>query len=142
MAQQDKKEGKDKTEDQLYEERRMLGEESPKQDIEHGRPIEPGPTLIPPIGGGKAVLLGNNADRGSAGKMNTDLPGGLAEAKAMFEQMTREQDTTTTISDRGVTLMMTPDGTMLRINADGGVRIERPIEIGDRTREVIHFKGQ
>lgn len=141
VAQEDKKEGKDEAEDQLYEWRRMLGEESPKRDFEAGRPIEPGPTLMPTFGGGKSVLVGNNAKANSRGYM-TDLPGGLTEARTLFEQMTRGQTVTTDVSDRGVTRMSAPDGTMLRINADSGVRIERPIEIEDKTREVIHFKSK
>jgi hypothetical protein len=31
------------------------------------------------------------------------------------------------------------DGTQLRINTDGTVRIERPITIGRKRREIIHF---
>jgi hypothetical protein len=141
LASQDKKDGKDKADDILNRERELLGEEPPKQELEHGRPIEPGPTMIPAFSPPRSVLRGDNAAP-AADRMNSDLPGGLDEATVLFGQMTRGQPLTKKITDRGVSMTTASDGTMLRINPDGSVRIERPIEIDDKTREIIHFKNR
>ncbi len=89
----------------------------------------------------KDVLLGLNA-RASGSKFNTDLPGGLNEAQKLFGALTRGQTVKTEIAEDGVTMIRASDRTQLRIKADGSVRVERPIGIGKRTREIIHFKDK
>ncbi|MGH6796665.1 MAG: hypothetical protein ACREDD_10620 [Methylocella sp.] len=71
--------------------------------------------------------------------MNTDLLGGLDEAKTLFESLTEGQTLTPDVSDKGTTMLRATDCTQLRINTDGSVRIDRPIDINGRTREKIHF---
>lgn len=61
--------------------------------------------------------------------MNSDLPGGFDEAKALIESLAMGQVVTTEITDKGVIRMAADDGTQLRIMPDGTVRIDRPISI-------------
>jgi len=85
--------------------------------------------------------MGSNP-RPSAGRFNTDLPGGLDEAKALFRSLTMGQAVKTEISDRGVMRFTADDGTQLRINAEGYARIDRPDSIARKYRETIHFKNR
>lgn len=87
------------------------------------------------------MLIGNNA-KPVSGRFNTDLPGGLEEAKALFGSLTKGQTVKTEITDKGVTRMTADDGTQLRINADGSIRINRPVSIERKYRETIHFNEQ
>ncbi|WP_152428333.1 hypothetical protein [Methyloferula stellata] len=141
VAEQDKKGDADHEDlnERAYEQRRRLGLTTPQEDVEHGHPRPPPEPLVAPAEVPKNVLLGLHA-RGSGSKFNTDLPGGLNEAQKLFEALTRGQTVTTEVTERGVTRSHVPDGTQLRINANGGVRIERPITMGAKTMEVIHFR--
>jgi hypothetical protein len=71
--------------------------------------------------------------------MNSDLPGGLEEAEALFRSLTSGQTIIESVSARGTRLFRASNGTQLRINPDGSVRIERLIDVNGRTREIIHF---
>jgi hypothetical protein len=138
LASQDKKEGKDKAKDFLDEERRLLGEDSADDDLEHHRPIEPGPTLIFPAGSARSVLIGKNSI-GKPDAYMTDLPGGLHEAKALFEQLTSGQTMLPPIDENGTLMLRSTEGIQLRINRDGGIRIDRPLDIDGKKIETIHF---
>jgi hypothetical protein len=131
----------DEPDRELEEEKRILGTETEQEQIEHGHPINPLETPIAPLAGPppKSTLLGNNP-KPSSGRFNTDLPGGLEGAKALFESLAKDQAVTTEITDKGVTRMTADDGTQLRILPDGTVRIDRPVSIEGKHRETIHFK--
>lgn len=60
----------------------------------------------------------------------------------MFESRTQGQDVKTEITKYRVIRSYTDDGRQLRINADGTVRIDRPISIDGRTIEIVHFQGR
>ncbi|MGH6795392.1 MAG: hypothetical protein ACREDH_09400, partial [Methylocella sp.] len=124
----------------LDEERRVLGTETTDEDVEHGHPIDPletptVPLVAPPS---KSVLIGNNP-KPAGSRFNTDMPGGLEEAETLFGSVTQGQTVKTEITDEGVTRMTADDGTQLRINADGSIRIDRPVSIEGIYRETIHF---
>jgi hypothetical protein len=132
----------DEPDRELEEERRLLGTETEQEQIEHKHPIDPLETPIAPLAGppSRSVLIGNNARSGSADRTNSDLPGGLDEAKALFESLTKGQGARTFVTRDGVTITQADDGTQLRIMPDGSVRVERPINIGRKRREIIHFE--
>jgi hypothetical protein len=96
------------------------------------------PLLAPPS---RSVLIGNNATLAGS-RFNTDLPGGLDEATARFETLTKGQAIEKDIGKGGATMLRAADGTQLRINADGSIRIDRPIDIDGRKQETIHFSGK
>ncbi len=133
----------DESERALEEEKHLLGEETEEKEIEHGRPIDPLEVPTVPLTGPppSSTLIGNNA-RPSGSKLNTDLVGGLDEAKSLFESLTEGQGTKTFITPDGVTITQADDGTLLRIMPDGSVRIERPVDIDGLRREVIHFNAE
>jgi hypothetical protein len=89
------------------------------------------------------VLIGNNAKSGSgSSRINTDLPGGLDEAKALFGQLTKGQQIKSEITKDGTTRYYTDDNkTQLRTNTDGAIRIDREIEFGSKNKETIHFNA-
>ena len=139
-------------EEKLYEERRALGETTPEEDQRHGKPIDPlGPTPFPfagprPAGAGgspsKTELLGGNPKLGGS-RWNTDLPGGRAEAEALFEQLAAGQTILKEIDKQGDIRLFTPDQRIqLRIKANGEARIDRPIDVDGTARETIHFNGR
>jgi hypothetical protein len=66
----------------------------------------------------------------------------LDEATALFESMTQGQAIEKDIGKDGATMLRAADGTQLRINVDGSIRIDRPIEIDGRKQETIHFLGK
>jgi hypothetical protein len=122
-----------------YEERRRLGQTSPKENVEHGRaPFELPTPLLEEGLPSKSVLIGEHF-RPASNQFNTDLPGGLDEAAALFKQLAEDQTIQTEVTSAGTTRYFAPDGTQLRINADGAIRLERPIDIDGKVREVIHF---
>ena len=131
--------------DDVYEERRALGTETPEEDIQHGRPIDPLQTpTVPAVGPpSKSVLIGNNpGTRPRSDRYNTDLPGGLDQAKALFESLTKGQSINTEVTKDGTTRYFTFDNKIqLRINSDGAIRIDREIDLNGKTRETIHFGG-
>ncbi len=139
VAAQDKKADHEDLNERAYEQRRLLGLTTPQEDVAHGHPRPFPEPLVAPAEVPKNVLLGLNA-RASGSKFNTDLPGGQDEARKLFDALARGQTITTEVTERGVTRSHVPDGTQLRINANGGVRIERPITMGAKTMEVIHFR--
>jgi hypothetical protein len=111
--------------------------------IAHGRPIDPLQTPTVPLVGPppKSVLLGNDASPSGSSRMNTELPGGLDEARALFESLTQGQGVQTAITKYSVTRIFADDGTQLRINADGSIRIDLPISIDGRNWETIRFNS-
>jgi hypothetical protein len=79
-------------------------------------------------------------------KMTTDArgrPAGLAlegEAKTLFQRLTTGQSVTTEEDKYGNTKTSTSDQRLnLRIKVNGDVRIDRPVDIGGKDRETIHF---
>jgi hypothetical protein len=56
--------------------------------------------------------------------------------------MTQGQAIEKDIGKDGATMLRAADGTQLRINVDGSIRIDRPIEIDGRKQETIHFLGK
>ena len=69
---------------------------------------------------------GNNIVQGS-GRVNSDLPGGQAEAGQKFGELTAGQGTSV---DAKTGHTVADDGTRLRNNADGTARIDRPASVG------------
>ncbi|WP_374308907.1 hypothetical protein [Methylocella sp.] len=151
-------EGGDRSEDEkLYEERRELGETTPEEDRRHGRPIDPLDTTPLPLGaprpasgpkpatGGlpsKTEFLGSNPQPGGS-RWNTDLPGGKAEAEALFEQLRGSKQKFHEFDDAGSERIWTEDHSVqLRMKANGDIRIERQIDIGGKQFETIHFGGK
>lgn len=133
----------DKPDKNLEEERGLLGSETEQREIEHIHPVAPAvvpvfPRLRPPS---RSALIGNNS-KPAGSRFNTDLPGGLDEATALFESMTQGQAIEKDIGKDGATMLRAADGTQLRINVDGSIRIDRPIEIDGRKQETIHFLGK
>jgi hypothetical protein len=128
----------DKPERELEEEKRTLGTETEEEEVRHGHPIDPGqvplPLLAPPS---RSVLIGNNS---AGSRFNTDLPGGLDGAKALFESLTKGQAIEKDIGKGGATMLRAADGTQLRINADGSIRIDRVIDIDGRKQETTFFR--
>ena len=87
------------------------------------------------------MVIGSNPEEAKS-RFNTDLTGGLEEAKAMFDSLTKGQPVKTEITDRGVTRITADDGTQLRLTPNGDIRIDRPISIKGKYRETIHFRKQ
>jgi hypothetical protein len=87
--------------------------------------------------------LGIILERGQAAiVINTDLPGGLDQAEALFESLTKGQSINTEVTKDGTTRYFTDDNKIqLRINSDGAIRIDREIDLNGKTRETIHFGG-
>lgn len=139
--------GENAEEDKLEDFKAKLGEETDEEAVRHGRPLDPLDT--PAVGGAPAVrapaaasskteLVGNNVQP-AGGRWNTDLPRGLSEAKAVFERLTVGQGVRTETTKDGVTRTIAEDGTQLRINADGSIRIDRSGDFGAKNHETIHF---
>jgi len=82
-------------------------------------------------------LLGHNPRSGN-GRTNTDLPGGRAAAKSIFSNLTRGQPISQQPLGNGGVRRTAPDGTQIRLNADGTTRIDLPGR-GPQGRETIHF---
>ena len=82
-------------------------------------------------------LLGQNP-RAGGGRTNTDLPGGRATAKSIFNNQTNGQPVTQQRLGNGGTRRVAPDGTQIRFNPDGTTRVDLPGR-GPTGRETIHF---
>ena len=78
---------------------------------------------------------GNNIVQGS-GRVNSDLPGGQAEAGQKFGELTAGQGTSV---DAKTGHTVADDGTRLRNNADGTARIDRPASVTGGQHETVHF---
>jgi RHS repeat-associated protein len=78
---------------------------------------------------------GNNIVQGS-GRVNSDLPGGQAEAAQKFGELTAGQGTSV---DARTGHTVADDGTRLRNNADGTARIDRPASVTGDQHETVHF---
>ena len=144
--------GDNSEEEKLEDFKAKLGEETDEEAIEHGRPLDP---MQMPFGGApsagvapssglpsKYQLLGNNV-RDGGNRWNTDLPGGFDDAKAIFERLTVGQPTETEADDYGNSIASTPDKQfLLRKNKIGEVRVDRPVDIGGKNRETIHFNDR
>jgi hypothetical protein len=95
---------------------------------------------------------GDNPSKLTGGEIQTDLPGGWADANAVFEGLTRlAGDTGSSILPNPLTPNIFrrsyPSGIQLRIGTfDTRPRIDIPRQAGNpnfplRAREVIHFTG-
>lgn len=133
----------DEPDRKLEEERRLLGTETEKEEVEHGRPIDPGEVPVFPLVGppSRSALIGNNSQPAGS-RFNTDLPGGLEDAKTLFESLTKGQVIEKDIGKDGAIMLRAVDGTQLRTNVDGSIRIDRSIDIDGRKQETIHFLGK
>ena len=141
--------GENSEEDKLEDFKAKLGEETDEEAVRHGRPLDPMQT---PFGGAPSSaaapssglpsqfeLLGNNPEP-AKNRWNTDLPGGSDEAKTLFQRLTTGQSVTTEKDKYGNTKTSTSDQRLnLRIKVNGDVRIDRPVDIGGKDRETIHF---
>ncbi|MGB6176285.1 MAG: hypothetical protein WBF43_08090 [Methylocella sp.] len=121
--------------------RALLRPSKPKPPTPESGQLESKPAQAPLTSTPKSSLVGNNAKIGSGG-IKTDLPGGLDEAKDVFQRLTKGQTIGAPIVDKGTTMIRASDGTQLRINANGAVRIDRPIDIDGQKIETIHFNRQ
>lgn len=101
-----------------------------------GAPAVRAPAALP----SKSELLGTNPKDGGS-RWNTDMPGGVDEAKSFFQRLTAGQSLTKKEDKYGNSRTTTSDQQYnLRINgSNGDVRIDRPIDIGGKDRETIHF---
>jgi RHS repeat-associated protein len=89
---------------------------------------------IPGGGPRRAIgLLGRNA-KYTGSRVLTDLPGGRSTAKSIFRHRTRGQPVEVRHLADGGRRRFAPDGTQIRMHADGSTRIDLP-----GSRETIHF---
>jgi hypothetical protein len=148
------KNGENSEDDKLEDFKAKLGEEPDAEAARHGRPPTdldapsvpaPGQAPAPALPGGlpsKYELLGNNREDGR-NRWNTDLPGGYDDAKAIFDRLTAGQPVTTEADKYGNSMTFTPDKQfLLRKDRNGDVRIDRPVDIGGKNRETIHFNDR
>jgi hypothetical protein len=68
--------------------------------------------------------------------VNSDLPGGQAEAGQKFGELTTGQGTSV---DAKTGHTVADDGPRLRNNADGTARIDRPASVTGGQHETVHF---